>query len=295
MILFPHRYKVALEVVTGCNEGGPGCKNCISRYESKELQELGNPRYRNGFQLSIHESELIKFVAFNEVKKRKSVVVITPNSDLFHKDVPDNFIIDTFDVTDSYLYKHFWKVCTKRSKRLLQLSHKLSKLYHPCYHIGVTIDSPSHYYRIENLRKTQAGSKYLSLCPLTQPMQNLPLEGINAVVSINEIGDHPRPYNPAWAADVRRQCRQAVVGYKDDSDHDRLIIPFSQLKKGAVGLYRRSMVFQLLERTQGITAIPTEAHPVYPKFIELWGKLKQLSNSELKERVGQVAPEFFEP
>jgi len=131
-------------------------------------------------------------------------------SDLFHKDVPFDFISKIFDV----MYRashHRFQILTKRSGRLLQLSSKLN--WPENVWMGVTVENADCMFRIEDLRETGATIKFISFEPLLGPLPNIDLKGINWVIVGGESGPKARPMKPEWATNIRDQCLSEKVPF----------------------------------------------------------------------------------
>jgi len=103
--------------VTGCSKISPGCRNCYVEKMAYRLQKMRQRNYRNGFNLTVHQHILARPFSW---KKPKSIFV-NSMSDLFHEDVPEDFILKTFDVMTEADW-HIFQVLTKRSERLLKLN-----------------------------------------------------------------------------------------------------------------------------------------------------------------------------
>ena len=131
-------------------------------------------------------------------------------SDLFHKDVPLEFISKIFDVMRRASH-HRFQVLTKRSGRLLQLSPSLS--WPPNVWMGVTVENADCTYRIDNLRQTPAAIKFISFEPLLGPIPDINLEGIDWVIVGGESGPGARQMKPQWATDIRDQCIAAGIPF----------------------------------------------------------------------------------
>ena len=184
---------------TGCTKVSPGCANCYAERMAKRLQAMGQPNYRNGFRLSFHEHVLQVPLRW----KTPHVIFVNSMSDLFHKDVPTEFIVRAFDVMNRANW-HQFQVLTKRSGRLLQLNDVLPWSEH--IWMGVSVESERYTQRADHLRQTDACVKVLSLEPLLGPILNLSLEGIDWVIVGGESGPRARPMKKAWVVDIRDQC-----------------------------------------------------------------------------------------
>ncbi len=145
--------------LTGCTKVSPGCKNCYAERMAKRLQAMGQPNYRNGFKLALHENVMEKPLEW----KRPQVIFVNSMSDLFHKDVPFEFVLRVFDVMRRADW-HTFQVLTKRAERLQELSPQIS--WPDNVWMGVSVETGKYAYRIDHLRNTQARVKFLSLEPL---------------------------------------------------------------------------------------------------------------------------------
>jgi len=192
--------------VTGCTKISPGCKHCYAERMSLRLQAMGQKNYRNAFALTLQEHMLELPLRW----KKPQVIFVNSMSDLFHKDVPADYIHRVFDVMSRANW-HRFQVLTKRSERLLSLSPTLpwgSNIW-----MGVSVESEEYLLRIEHLRKTAANIKFLSLEPLLGPLANLKLDKIDWVIVGGESGPGARLMNPSWVTDIRDQCRDAHVPF----------------------------------------------------------------------------------
>jgi len=170
------------------------------------LQAMGQPNYAKGFQLSMHDGAL----EFPIKWKKTQTIFVNSMSDLFHKDVPVEFIAKVFDVMCRADW-HRYQILTKRSDRLLELSPQLP--WKPHIWMGVSVESLRYIFRIEHLRKTGAAVKFLSLEPLLGPLPGLVLEGVDWVIVGGESGPGCRPMAPEWVTSIRDQCQRANVPF----------------------------------------------------------------------------------
>ncbi len=192
--------------LTGCTKISPGCKHCYAERMALRLQAMGQPNYANGFKLALHESALELPLKW----KKPQTIFVNSMSDLFHKDVPEEFILRTFDVMRRADW-HRYQVLTKRSDRLLQLSPMLP--WKPHIWMGVSVENLKYKFRIDHLRETGAAVKFLSLEPLLGPLPGLDLRGIDWVIAGGESGPGARPMDRAWVLDIRDQCVEAGVPF----------------------------------------------------------------------------------
>ncbi|MGD1156612.1 MAG: phage Gp37/Gp68 family protein [Terriglobia bacterium] len=192
--------------LTGCTKVSPGCKHCYAERMALRLQTMGQPNYARGFQLAMHENALELPVKW----KKPQTIFVNSMSDLFHDEVPVEFIANVFDVMCRADW-HRYQLLTKRSGRLLELSPSLP--WKPHIWMGVSVESLRYVFRIDHLRRTGAAVRFLSLEPLLGPLPGLNLEGIDWVIVGGESGPGSRPMAPEWAMSIRDQCLQARVPF----------------------------------------------------------------------------------
>lgn len=192
--------------LTGCTKISPGCKNCYAERMSLRLQAMGQRNYVNGFELTLQEAALELPLRW----KKPQTIFVNSMSDMFHAEVPVEFIIKVFDVMRSASW-HRFQVLTKRSERLLSLSDQLP--WAENIWMGVSVENDAYTNRIDHLRETRARIKFLSLEPLLGPLDGLRLNGIDWVIVGGESGPGARPMKPEWVTSLRDQCVEANVPF----------------------------------------------------------------------------------
>jgi protein gp37 len=192
--------------LTGCTKISPGCKNCYAERMARRLKAMGQPKYVNGFRLAMHEHVLEQPLEW----KNPQTIFVNSMSDLFHEDVPFNFIEKTFDVMRRASW-HRFQVLTKRSKRLLELNPEIE--WPANVWMGVSVENRDLVFRIDHLRKTGAHLRFLSIEPLLGPLPNLDLRGIDWVIVGGESGPGARPMKEDWVIDIRDQCLASNVSF----------------------------------------------------------------------------------
>lgn len=192
--------------VTGCTKVSPGCKFCYAERMAARLQAMGQPNYRNGFRITLQPQMLQLPLRWRKPK----TIFVNSMSDLFHGDIPLEYLLRVFDVMRR-AHWHTFQVLTKRSDRLADLDRELA--WSPNIWMGVSVERDDYRFRIEHLRSTRAKLKFLSLEPLLGPLPDLDLRGIDWVILGGESGPSARPMDAAWATDVRDQCRRAQVQF----------------------------------------------------------------------------------
>lgn len=192
--------------LTGCTKVSPGCANCYAERMALRLKAMGNPNYTNGFSLSMHENALELPLRW----KKPQTIFVNSMSDLFHEDVPDQFILRVFNVMQRADW-HCFQILTKRSERLMDISPKLPWMSH--IWMGVSVEDQEHAFRIDHLSRTEAKVKFLSLEPLLGPISNLSLKAINWVIAGGESGPRSRLLKESWIVDIRNQCQETKVPF----------------------------------------------------------------------------------
>lgn len=192
--------------LTGCTKISPGCKFCYAERMAKRLQAMDQPRYANGFELTLHPDSLELPLSW----KKPQRIFVNSMSDMFHEDVPTEFIHKAFDVMRRASWHHF-QVLTKRSERLLALSPSI--FWPENVWMGVSVERQDYVGRIDDLRRTAAVIKFLSLEPLLGPLRTLDLEKIDWVIVGGESGPGARPMEERWVLDLKSQCHDADVPF----------------------------------------------------------------------------------
>jgi protein gp37 len=192
--------------LTGCTKISPGCKHCYAERMAYRLQAMGQPNYRNGFELTLHPHTLEIPLRW----KTPQMIFVNSMSDLFHVDVPLDYILQIFNVMER-AYWHTFQVLTKRSERLLELSPQLQ--WPKNVWMGVSVETMKYRFRIDDLRQTGAAIKFLSLEPLLGPLPDLDLRDIDWIIVGGESGPRARPMKESWVIEIRDQCQKAQVPF----------------------------------------------------------------------------------
>ena len=192
--------------VTGCTKVSEGCRHCYAERLARRLQAMGNPRYTHGFRVTLHEDLL----ALPKRWRRPRRIFVNSMSDLFHEDVPEEFLRRVFD-TMAACPQHTFQVLTKRSRRLRDLADRLP--WPPNVWMGVSVEEARVVHRIEDLRQVPAAVRFLSCEPLLGPLDHLDLQGISWVIVGGESGPGARPMLPEWVESILKQCRKAQVAF----------------------------------------------------------------------------------
>ena len=192
--------------VTGCTKISAGCKYCYAERMAKRLKAMGSDRYRNGFRVTLHESQ----VDLPRSWRSPRLVFVNSMSDLFHVAVPDAFIAKVF-ATMAATPQHTYQVLTKRSDRVKAMAPKLP--WPKNVWMGVSIEADRVIARVDHLRNVPAAVRFLSCEPLIGPLTRLVLDGIDWVIVGGESGPRARPMDATWVSDIHLKCIAAGVPF----------------------------------------------------------------------------------
>lgn len=192
--------------VTGCTKISPGCLNCYAERMARRLQAMGQSNYSKGFELALQPHMLELPLTW----KKPKTIFVNSMSDLFHKDVPIDYVRQVFAVMRE-AHWHRFQVLTKRANRLREMGDSLP--WAPNIWMGVSVESSKYRPRVDALRSSGAHVKFLSLEPLLGPLDDMNLTGIDWVIVGGESGPGARPIKPQWVKDLRDQCRRAQVPF----------------------------------------------------------------------------------
>lgn len=192
--------------VTGCSKVSQGCKHCYAERMAKRLTAMGSPRYVNGFNVTLQHDLIDAPYKWNKPRK----VFVNSMSDLFHEEVPLEFIQKVFKTMND-TPQHTYQILTKRSARVAELANSLS--WTPNIWMGTSVENDSVLNRIDDLRKVPAHIRFLSCEPLLGPLYNMDLIGIHWVIVGGESGPKSRPMKEEWAWDIKEQCDKENVAF----------------------------------------------------------------------------------
>ena len=185
--------------VTGCTKISAGCLNCYAERMAKRLRAMGQQRYRNGFKVTLQTEALEEPYKW----KKPRIVFVNSMSDLFHEEIPLEFMQDVFKVMNKNI-RHTFQILTKRSERLRELAPLLE--WSQNIWIGVTIENNDYVYRVDDLRTVGASIKFISLEPLLGPVPDLEFDGIDWIIVGGESGPGARPMEEKWVLDIKKKC-----------------------------------------------------------------------------------------
>lgn len=192
--------------VTGCDKISAGCKYCYAERLSKRLLAMGNPKYSNGFEVTLHPNAVELPLQW----KKPQTIFVNSMSDLFHKDVSLDFIKKVFSTMNNADW-HRFQVLTKRADRVAKLDRHVT--WSENIWMGVSVENEKQIDRIDYLRTTNAYIKFLSLEPLIGPLPNLNLDSIDWVIVGGESGPGARYMDEEWVIEIKDQCLDAGVPF----------------------------------------------------------------------------------
>jgi protein gp37 len=167
---------------------------------------MGNPRYQNGFRVTLHPDQLELPLRWRKPKR----IFVNSMSDLFHDSVPEDFIRQVLH-TASRTPWHTYQILTKRAERLADLASGFD--WPENVWQGVSIESDEYAWRAGFLRKVPVAVRFLSIEPLLGPIKKLSLRGIDWAIVGGESGPHCRRVDPDWVRSLRDQCMKAGVPF----------------------------------------------------------------------------------
>ncbi len=192
--------------VTGCDKVSPGCTHCYAERMATRLAAMGQANYARGFELTLQPAMLELPLRWRKSRR----IFVNSMSDLFHDEVPLDYVRRVFDVMQRASW-HEFQVLTKRAERLAQVASLLP--WPRNIWMGVSVESEKFVARIEALRTVPAAVRFLSLEPLLGPLPALDWRGIDWAIVGGESGPGARPLDPAWVRDLREQCAAARVPF----------------------------------------------------------------------------------
>jgi protein gp37 len=191
--------------VTGCTKVSPGCAHCYAETFAERFRGVPGHPYERGFDLQLRPERLEQPLSWRQPR----MIFVNSMSDLFHEEVPEEYIRDVFKVMRK-AHWHTFQILTKRSERLAELAPKLP--WPDNVWMGVSVENQRWTPRIDALRTVKAKVRFLSCEPLLGPLK-LDLGGIHWVIVGGESGPRARRMNPDWARDIRQQCAAAGAAF----------------------------------------------------------------------------------
>lgn len=187
--------------VTGCTQLSTGCKNCYAKTIALQMQKNGVKRYENGFSVTTHEDTLCKPRQWAE----PTIIFVCSMADLFHKDVPFEFIDKVMAVIRS-TPRHTYQILTKRAERMAE--YFATRAIPANVWLGVSVEASNVKYRIDSLRNLPASIRFLSCEPLIDDLGELDLTNIDWVIVGGEHAINARPMKEPWVLSIKEQAEK---------------------------------------------------------------------------------------
>jgi protein gp37 len=184
----------------GCSKVSPACDHCYAEAMAKRLQAMDVKGYENGFALTLLPNRLQE-----PLKRMKSTIYfVNSMSDLFHEEIPDDYIRQVFDVIQR-APQHTFQVLTKRAERMAAFFQDHQPPRNAW--LGVTVENREHGLpRLYWLRQVPAFIRFVSVEPLLEDLGRVNLEGIHWVIVGGESGPKARPMQQEWVLNIKCQC-----------------------------------------------------------------------------------------
>ena len=197
--------------VRGCTKISPGCKHCYAETFAERFRGVTDHPYEQGFDPRLVPEKLTEPLIWN----RPKMVFVNSMSDLFHDQVPNDYIRAVVDVMITANW-HTYQVLTKRSERMRDLLNSELAYGAQATHIwwGVSVEDRSYGVpRIQHLQQAHVRTRFLSIEPLLEDIGQLDLAGIHWAIVGGESGPGARPMKPEWVERIFTQCNSAGVRF----------------------------------------------------------------------------------
>ncbi len=192
--------------VRGCTKISPGCKHCYAETFAERFRGVPNHPFEQGFDLRLVPGALELPLRWRASRR----IFVNSMSDLFHDDVPDEFVERVFDVMRR-ASQHTFQLLTKRAARMATLTSSM-RIPDNVW-MGVSVENFKYTARIDELRKVKAKVRFLSVEPLLGPISAPNLGGIHWVIVGGESGPRARPMQAEWVRALRDWCVDAQVPF----------------------------------------------------------------------------------
>ena len=204
--------------VTGCTEVSPGCDHCYAKTFAERFRGVPGHHFEQGFDLRLWPRRLELPLTWKKPRR----IFVNSMSDLFHQNVPDEFILQVFS-TMACANWHTFQVLTKRPSRLARLAPRITKYltqftdretpWPNHIWIGVSVETIRYHWRVDRLRQVPAAIRFISAEPLLGPLTGLDLTGIHWLITGGESGHGFRRCDPNWVRDLRDHCKEHGVAF----------------------------------------------------------------------------------
>ena len=196
--------------VSGCQKVSPGCDHCYAERFAERWRGVRGNYFENGFDLQLRPNMLGRPGTW----RKPQFVFVNSMSDLFHKDVPDDYIDRVFEEME-LVNRHIYQLLTKRPERMRRYVRSRYEARRAPDHVwfGTTIESGDYAWRADMLRDIDAKTRFLSVEPMIGAVNNVNFDGISWIIVGGESGPGRRPMNVEWVRDVRDRCEQQQIAF----------------------------------------------------------------------------------
>ena len=192
--------------VTGCTKISEGCAHCYAERMARRLHAMGNPRYKNGFDVTLHHDLIEAPLKWNKPR----LIFVNSMSDLFHKDIPFSFIKKIFQAMEA-AHWHTFQIVTKRSERMAKLAPKLP--WPKNIWAGVTVESDKYSSRFKDLATVPAAVRFASMEPLLSSITSFSAKELDWVIVGGESGPGSRAMQEQWVRAIHARCRAENIPF----------------------------------------------------------------------------------
>ena len=191
----------------GCSKISPGCAHCYAEVMARRLKAMGVKAYENGFQLTLRPERLHEPIT----RQRPTVYFVNSMSDLFHEEIPDDYVVRVLEVIQQ-APQHTFQILTKRAERMAEFFRR-RQLPRNAW-LGVTVENRAHGLpRLDALRRISAYVRFISVEPLLENLAEIDLTGMHWAIVGGESGPKARRMNPEWVLNIKRMCDDQGVAF----------------------------------------------------------------------------------
>jgi protein gp37 len=186
--------------VTGCSQVSPGCDHCYALSFAERFRGVPRHPYEQGFDLKQWPERLNLPLRWKAPRR----IFVNSMSDLFHDEIPDEYIREIFKIMGQADW-HIFQVLTKRPRRMAELSTQLDWADH--IWAGTSVELDRYTWRSNHyLRQVPASVRFVSAEPLLGPLPSLQLDHLSWVITGGESGARSRACDPSWVRGLRDRC-----------------------------------------------------------------------------------------
>ena len=196
--------------VTGCTKLSAGCDHCYAERFAERFRGVAGHPFETGFDLTLRPERLDQPARW----RRPRLIFVNSMSDLFHKNIPAEFIGQVFDAMEEADW-HTYQVLTKRSSLMRNFVNRRygGKPAPPHIWLGVSIEDKTALGRLRHLKQTEAAVRFVSFEPLLAPLGDVDLAGIDWAIASGESGPGARPVDADWLRQIRDGCQRQGVAF----------------------------------------------------------------------------------